>query len=31
LRDGQIYFQDAADTLLKSKDAYLKLFLASAE
>ncbi|HEY4741678.1 MAG TPA: ATP-binding cassette domain-containing protein [Candidatus Acidoferrales bacterium] len=31
LREGQIYFQDAADTLLKSKDAYLKQFLASAE
>jgi phospholipid/cholesterol/gamma-HCH transport system ATP-binding protein len=31
LRNGQIYFQDAADTLLKSKDAYLKQFLASAE
>ncbi len=31
LRDGQIYFQDAADTLLKSQDAYLKQFLASAE
>jgi phospholipid/cholesterol/gamma-HCH transport system ATP-binding protein len=31
LREGEIYFQDAADTLLKSKDAYLKQFLASAE
>jgi phospholipid/cholesterol/gamma-HCH transport system ATP-binding protein len=31
LREGQIYFQDAADTLLKSKDAYLNQFLASAE
>src|SRR5271170_505546 len=31
LREGQIYFQDAADALLKSKDAYLKQFLASAQ
>ncbi|MFZ0909037.1 MAG: ATP-binding cassette domain-containing protein [Candidatus Acidiferrales bacterium] len=31
LRNGEIYFQDAADTLLKSNDEYLKQFLASAE
>jgi phospholipid/cholesterol/gamma-HCH transport system ATP-binding protein len=31
LRDGAIYFQDDADTLLHSTDAYLKRFLASAE
>lgn len=31
LREGKIYFQDSADTLLTSKDEYLKKFLASAE
>ena len=31
LRDGQIYFEGAADELLRSSDGYLKKFLASAE
>lgn len=31
LREGKIYFEDAADSLLSSKDSYLKKFLASAE
>ena len=31
LREGQIYFQAAADELLHSSDEYLKTFLASAE
>jgi len=31
LREGKIYFEDAADNLLMSKDSYLKKFLASAE
>jgi phospholipid/cholesterol/gamma-HCH transport system ATP-binding protein len=31
LKDGEIYFQDSADNLLKSTDKYLKQFLASAE
>lgn len=31
IRNGEIYFQDAADTLLKSKDKYLRQFLLSAE
>jgi phospholipid/cholesterol/gamma-HCH transport system ATP-binding protein len=31
LREGEIYYQDAADNMLKSQDAYLKRFLASAE
>ncbi len=31
LRDGQIYFEGAADELLRSSDAYLKNFLVSAE
>lgn len=31
LRDGQIYFEAAADEALHSKDEYLKQFLASAE
>ena len=31
LKDGEIYYQDSADNLLKSQDKYLKQFLASAE
>ncbi len=31
LRDGKIYYQDAADNLLISKDKYLRQFLVSAE
>jgi phospholipid/cholesterol/gamma-HCH transport system ATP-binding protein len=31
LKDGDIYYQDSADNLLKSQDKYLKQFLASAE
>jgi len=31
LKDGEIYYQDSADNLLKSTDKYLKQFLASAE
>jgi phospholipid/cholesterol/gamma-HCH transport system ATP-binding protein len=31
LRDGQIYFEGAADDLLRTSDEYLKKFLASAE
>ena len=31
LRDGKIYFEGPADTVLHSKDEYLKRFLASAE
>jgi len=31
LKDGEIYFQDSADNLLKSTDKYLGQFLASAE
>ncbi|MGH9682806.1 MAG: ABC transporter ATP-binding protein [Candidatus Acidiferrales bacterium] len=31
LRNGQIYFEGAADELLQTSDAYLKKFLASAE
>jgi len=31
LRDGKIYFEDAADNLLVSKDNYLRKFLISAE
>jgi hypothetical protein len=31
LRDGEIYFQNDANALLHSTDAYLKRFLASAE
>src|ERR1700735_695917 len=31
LKDGEIYYQDSADNLLKSTDKYLRQFLASAE
>jgi phospholipid/cholesterol/gamma-HCH transport system ATP-binding protein len=31
LKDGEIYYRDSADNLLKSTDKYLKQFLASAE
>jgi phospholipid/cholesterol/gamma-HCH transport system ATP-binding protein len=31
LRDGAVYFEDAADKILHSTDDYLKKFLASAE
>jgi phospholipid/cholesterol/gamma-HCH transport system ATP-binding protein len=31
LKDGEIYYQDSADNLLKTQDKYLKQFLASAE
>jgi len=31
LKDGEIYYRDSADNLLKSSDKYLKQFLASAE
>jgi hypothetical protein len=31
LRDGKIYFEAPADELLRTKDDYLKKFLASAE
>jgi ABC-type transporter Mla maintaining outer membrane lipid asymmetry ATPase subunit MlaF len=31
LREGKIYFEGPADELLRTKDDYLKKFLASAE